>query len=227
VNPFFTGGQSISISFPTNTMSHERKLMSMRGNNIHVCRATVFHEQIPGHYLQGWMSQRYRTYRRAFSTAFYGEGWALYWEMLMYDLNFPKSPENRIGMLFWRMHRAARIIFSLSYHLGRMTWEECVDMLVDRVGHERENAAGEVRRSFNGSYPPLYQAAYMIGGLQIRELRKEMVDTGTMTNRAFHDRILHEGSMPIVMLRALMTDQKLGRDFRPEWKFYGPNPGGK
>jgi len=227
VNPFFTGGQSISISFPTNTMSHERKLMSMRGNNIHVCRATVFHEQIPGHYLQGWMSQRYRTYRRAFSTPFYGEGWALYWEMLMYDLKFPKSPENRIGMLFWRMHRAARIIFSLNYHLGRMTPEQCIDMLVEKVGHERDTAAGEVRRSFNGSYDPLYQAAYMIGGLQIREIRKELVDTGKMTNRAFHDRILHEGSMPIVMLRALMTDQKLSRDFRPDWKFYGPNPGGK
>jgi hypothetical protein len=27
-----------------------------------------------------------------------------------------------------------------------------------------------VRRSFNGSYPPLYQIAYMIGGLQFRAL---------------------------------------------------------
>jgi uncharacterized protein (DUF885 family) len=227
VNPFFTGGQSISISFPTNTMSHERKLMSMRGNNIHFARATVFHELIPGHYFQGWMSQRYRPYRRPFGTAFYSEGWALYWEMTLYEMGFPKSPENRIGMLFWRMHRAARIIFSLSYHLGRMTLEECIDMLVNKVGHERENAAGEVRRSFNGSYDPLYQAAYMLGGLQLRALRKELVDSGKMTNRAFHDRILRENAMPIVMLRALMTDQKLGRDFRPEWNFYGPNPGGK
>jgi len=37
--------------------------------------------------------------------------------------------------------------------------------LVDRVGHERENAAGEVRRSFKGDYGPLYQAGYMLGGL--------------------------------------------------------------
>ncbi len=35
VNPFFTGGEVISVSFPTNTMPHESKLMSLRGNNIH------------------------------------------------------------------------------------------------------------------------------------------------------------------------------------------------
>ena len=27
------------------------------------------------------------------------------------------------------------------------------------------NAEGEVRRSFNGSYPPIYQCAYMLGAL--------------------------------------------------------------
>jgi len=226
-NPFFSSVPPITISFPANTMSHEQKVMSMRGNNVHFARATVFHELIPGHYLQRWMGQRYRPYRRPFGTAFYSEGWALYWEMALYDMGFPKSPENRIGMLFWRMHRAARIIFSLNYHLGKMTQEECIDMLVDRVGHERENAAGEVRRSFNGQWDPLYQAAYMIGGLQLRSLRKELVDSGKMTNRAFHDRILRENAMPIAMLRALMTDQPLARGFKSDWRFYGPNPGGK
>src|SRR5262245_9275861 len=66
------------------------------------------------------------------------------------------------------MHRAARIIFSLSFHLGQMTPEECIDYLVKRVGHELDNATAEVRRSFNGTYSPLYQAAYMLGGLQYR-----------------------------------------------------------
>ena len=43
VNPFFTGGETISVSFPTNTMTHEAKLQSMRGNNVHFARATVQH----------------------------------------------------------------------------------------------------------------------------------------------------------------------------------------
>ena len=61
VNPFFTGGEVISVSFPTNSMPHESKLMSLRGNNIHFSRATVFHEVIPGHHLQGYMTSRYKT----------------------------------------------------------------------------------------------------------------------------------------------------------------------
>ena len=51
-SPFFLGGEVLQISFPTSTMQHEDKLMSMRGNNKHFARATVFHEVIPGHHLQ-------------------------------------------------------------------------------------------------------------------------------------------------------------------------------
>jgi uncharacterized protein (DUF885 family) len=220
VNPYFTGGEVISVSYPTATMSTEDKLMSMRGNNIHFSRATVQHELIPGHHLQGYMAARYRTHRRAFRTAFLVEGWALYWEMLLWDLGFPKSAEDRVGMLFWRSHRCARILFSLKFHLGQMTAPEAIDFLVERVGHERRNATAEVRRSVNGSYSPLYQAAYMLGGLQIRALRRELVDSNKMTNRAFHDAILKENSIPIEMIRASLTKQSLTRDFTTQWRFY-------
>jgi hypothetical protein len=57
-------------------------------------------------------------------------------------------------MLFWRTHRAARIVFSLSFHLGEMTPQEAIDCLVERVGRERDNATAEIRRSFGGDYPP-------------------------------------------------------------------------
>lgn len=220
-SPFFLGGEVIMVSFPTNTMTHEEKLMSMRGNNRHFARATVHHELIPGHHLQGFMTDRYRPYRQLFSTPFWIEGWALYWEFLLWEMGFPKTPENKVGMLFWRMHRCARIIFSLRYHLGTMTPAQCVDFLVDRVGHERANADAEVRRSFNGTYPPLYQAAYMLGALQIWRLREELIDTGKMKEKAFHDAILHENSIPIEMLRAILTNQKLTPDFKTSWRFSG------
>jgi uncharacterized protein (DUF885 family) len=224
VSPFFLGGEVIQVSFPTNTMAHEQKMMSMRGNNIHFSRATVFHELIPGHHLQGFMSARNKPYRGIFSTPFWTEGNALYWELLFWDLNFAKTPENRIGMLFWRMHRCARIIFSLNFHLEKMTPQECIDFLVNRVGHERDNATAEVRRSFDGSYGPLYQIAYLIGGLQQYAMHKELVDSGKMTNRAFNDALLKENRIPIEMLRAAITNQKLTRDFVTNWKFYGPSP---
>ncbi|MGH9833574.1 MAG: DUF885 family protein [Blastocatellia bacterium] len=224
VNPFFTGGEVISVSYPTNTMSHEAKMMSMRGNNPHFSRATVQHELIPGHHLQGFMTQRYKAYRSLFNTPFWREGWALYWELLLWDRGFAKTPEDRIGMLFWRSHRCARIIFSLSFHMEKMTPQQCIDLLVNRVGHEPENATGEVRRSFAGNYGPLYQAAYLLGGMQLHALHKELVGSGRMTNRAFHDTILKENSIPIEMVRAILTKQKLARDFKSSWKFYGPAP---
>jgi len=124
------------------------------------------------------------------------------------------------------MHRCARIIFSLSFHLGKMSPQQCIDFLVERVGHERDNATAEVRRSFATSYGPLYQAAYMLGGLQIRALRKELVDAGKMTDREFHDAILKENRIPIEMVRAILTKQKLARDYKPDWKFYNLNSGG-
>ena len=64
-----------------------------------------------------------------------------------------------------------------------MTPEQAIQFLVDTVGFERANAEGEVRRSFNGSYSPLYQAGYMLGGLQLRALHHELVDSGKMTER--------------------------------------------
>ena len=165
------------------------------------------------------MTARYHTQRNLFGTPFWTEGWSLYWEMLLWDLGFPKTPQDRMGMLFWRSHRLARIIFSLKVHLGQMTPQEAVDFLVARVGHERANAEAEVRRSFNGTYSPLYQAGYMIGGLQIRSLHRELVQSGRMTNRDFHDAIMQGGRMPIEMVRARLLQTPLTRDHRPAWKF--------
>lgn len=221
VSPFFLGGEVIQVSFPTDAMLQDEKLMSMRGNNVHFSRATVQHELIPGHHLTGFMGNRHHSHRGAFSTPFWTEGWALYWEMLLWDLDFPRSPEDRVGMLFWRSHRAARIMFSLGFHLGTMTPQQAIDLLVDRVGHERANATAEVRRSFNGSYSPLYQVAYMMGGLQFRALHQELVGSGRMTNKAFHDAVLTTNSMPVEMVRAVLTNQRLSADHVPSWRFAG------
>jgi uncharacterized protein (DUF885 family) len=118
------------------------------------------------------------------------------------------------------MHRCARIIFSIKFHLGQMTPQECIDMLVEMVGHERATAEGEARRSFNGDYSPLYQAGYMLGALQIYSLRRDLVETGTMSEKQFHDRVLRENMMPIELLRALVEDKDVGPDFKSSWRFY-------
>jgi hypothetical protein len=220
-NPFFLGGEVIQVASPTDGQSELEKVMALRANNRHFSRATVHHELIPGHHLQGFAAQRNNSgYRSVFSTPFYTEGWALWWELHLWDLNFQVTPENRMGMLFWRMHRAARIIFSLKFHLGEWTPEQCIDFLVDRVGHERASATGEVRRSFNGNYSPLYQAGYLLGGMQLRALHGELVGQGRMTERAFHDAVLATGQMPIELVRALLRpDIPLRLDQPSHWRF--------
>lgn len=219
IAPFFLGGADIIISYPTNTMAYEDRMMSMRGNNPHFSKATVHHELIAGHNLQQFVNTRTRTYRN-FGTPFWGEGWALYWELILWDMQFAKTPEDRIGMLFWHMHRCARIIFSLNYHMGKWTPQQCIDFLVDRVGHERANAEGEVRRSFTGRYPPLYQLAYLTGGRQFYALKKELVDSGKMTYKQYHDAVMSLNSMPVEMVRAILTKQPLTENFKTNWRFY-------
>ncbi len=220
VSPFFLGGEQILVSYPTADMTDEEKMMSMRGNNPHFSHATVFHELNPGHHLQGFMLQRYNSHRALFRTPFWNEGQSLYWEMFLWDTGrFHVSPEDRLGALFWRMHRSARIIFSLNFHLGKMTPEQAIQFLVDTVDFERANAEGEVRRSFGGQYSPLYQAAYMLGGLQLRALHKELVDSKRMTDRQFHDAVLQGGAMPITMVRARLENIPLTRAGAPPWRF--------
>ena len=219
VNPFFLGGDLIQVSYPTEDMTDEEKLMSLRGNNPHFSHATVFHELNPGHHLQGFMSARYNPHRRLFATPFWNEGQSLYWEMFLWDHDFHVTPEDRMGALFWRMHRSARIIFSLNFHLGKMTPDQAIQFLIDTVNFERANADGEVRRSFNGSYSPTYQAAYMLGGLELRALYKELVMSKKMTDRDFHDAVIQGGPMPIAMIRARLMKTPLTRDGAAPWRF--------
>lgn len=212
-------GHDILIAYANGAMNHDDKMAAMRGNNRHFTRNVVPHELIPGHHLQSYMAARQRSYRKLFSTPFFVEGWALYWEMRLYDMKYQAGPEDRIGALFWRMHRCARIIVTLKFHLEEMTPDEMVTFLTDRVGHEKFGATSEVRRFIAGRYSPLYQCGYMLGGLQLIAMHKELVETKKMTEREFHDTILKLGPIPMELVRASLTDQPLTLDFKTQWKF--------
>ena len=45
-----------------------------------------------------------------------------------------------------------------------------------------------------------------------------------MTDRAFHDAILKESHMPVEMVRAAITGQRLTRDFKSSWRFASELP---
>jgi uncharacterized protein (DUF885 family) len=62
--------------------------------------------------------------------------------------------------------------------------------------------------------------AYMMGGLQFYAMHRDLVGSKKMTDRQFHDAVLKEGSIPIEMVRAIITKSKLERDQKPGWRFY-------
>ncbi len=96
INPFFTGGELTRVSYPVDTMTHDDKLMSLRGNTPPFNFATVHHELVPGHHLQAFLSDRFNPHRAALQrTPFWREGWALYWELQLWDRGFPRTRPRR------------------------------------------------------------------------------------------------------------------------------------
>ncbi len=211
--------QNMMVAYARNDMNHEDKLMTMRGNNRHFVHTITPHELIPGHHLQRFQAQRHNQIRSFFSTPFYVEGWPLYWERRLWALGWATSNEEKMGMLFWRLNRAARIEVTLKFHLGEMTPQQMVIFLIDQVGHERLGATSEVRRFISEGFPPLYQAAYMLGGLQLEALRKELVDDGKLTEQEFNDEVLSQNAIPIEWIRAELLNLPLTRDVKSNWRF--------
>jgi hypothetical protein len=60
----------------------------------------------------------------------------------------------------------------------------------------------------------------MTGALQFYSLKKELLDSGKMTYRQYHDAVMQENAMPVEMVRAILTNQTLTKDFKSTWKFY-------
>jgi hypothetical protein len=215
------GGQYMITAYPLDTMDHETKTMSFAANNRGCLRLVTPHELIPGHHLQLTQSRLLRPYRRLFSTPFFVEGWTLHWEMLQWELGWARTPLERIGMLWWRLHRCMRIVVSLKYHVGEMSADEMVQLLVEQGGQNKHSATGEVRRYIGPDYPPLYQCAYLIGGMMMHDLYLKLTGNG-WTPKEFHNRVLSENGMNLWALRCRLKEEPFDRN---EWKFWEWAPG--
>jgi hypothetical protein len=58
----------------------------------------------------------------------------------------------------------------------------------------------------------------MVGGLQLRALARELVEQGDWTPRTFHDAVLHQGPLPIALLREALGSDPLAPDWQPTWR---------
>ncbi|NOY56413.1 MAG: DUF885 domain-containing protein [Actinobacteria bacterium] len=186
--------------------------------------STAYHEGFPGHHLQVGVTLSLadhlsRLHRLLIWYPGYGEGWALYAELLMHELGYLDEPEYVLGMLAAQMLRACRVVIDIGSHLDltipdeavfhpgeRWTFELAVEMLTDFAYLARDYAESEVTRYLGW---PGQAIAYKVGErliLDLRErLRRRMGDAFDIKD--FHNRVLGSGPVGLDLLREIVLEE--------------------
>jgi hypothetical protein len=201
----------------------------LRAHNWGFIPSVVIHEAFPGHHLQHAHTDRVqrdtktddgRTTQQVYDltpySPFFGEGWAVYGEEVALEKDYYKpgsGPMNEeqvklvaLRSLLWR---AARAHLDPQVNTGKMTYDEAVQFLVDKVVMEKDRAEMEVNRYFRR---PTEVASYMVGKMQFQQLRKQLeAKEGKNFNlKAFHDKLLSEGQeIPVPPLARILYNEAL------------------
>jgi uncharacterized protein (DUF885 family) len=179
--------------------------------------ALTAHESVPGHHLQ--IALQYEltglpNFRRnAHYTAFV-EGWALYAEKLGYDLGLYKDDFSKFGQLNYDMWRAVRLVVDTGMHSFKWTRDQAIYYFKQNTGRSDLDIQNEVDRYISW---PGQALAYKLGELKIRALRGEAEKAlgDRFDVRAFHDKLLGMGALPLsileVEMRAWIAEQSARR----------------
>jgi uncharacterized protein (DUF885 family) len=162
----------------------------------------TFHESVPGHHTQIALSieQDYPAFRKLFRFTSFVEGWALYAERLAFELGwYDGDPYGNLGRLSYEALRAARLVMDTGIHSMGWTFEQATQFNEDNVGASLGASQGAAARY---SVAPGQATAYMIGMLQILDLRQRaMDDLGPLFDlKEFHRVVLTSGAVPLALL---------------------------
>ena len=165
--------------------------------------SVAFHEAIPGHHLQTAIAMERGSANhpiaRYLGNSGFSEGWALYSERLADEMGLFTADLDRIGMLSEQALRAARLVVDPGMHVLGWTRDQAIDYMASRTTMPRAEIVSEVDRYIVW---PGQATAYMLGMLEIERLRAHAQrELGPRFDiRAFHDRILENGSVPLPFL---------------------------
>ncbi len=169
--------------------------------------ALAWHEAIPGHHLQIALA-REAAALPAFmqNTGFtaFTEGWALYAEKLAGELGLYHDPAERMGALTYEIWRAARLVIDTGLHHHGWTRQQAIDYLQRHTGHDPGEVINEIDRYIVW---PGQALAYTLGQLEISALRAEAEKAlgDRFDLKAWHDRLLRDGAIPLSVLRRQMS----------------------
>jgi uncharacterized protein (DUF885 family) len=159
------------------------------------------HEAIPGHHYERSLVTENTNLPGNQKIGFYGsytEGWGLYSEKLGKALGLYTDPYQRMGQLQGEMHRAIRLVVDVGIHDKGWTREKAIQYMRDNEPIAEANAIQEIERYIT---MPGQAVSYKIGELKIIELRNKAEKTlgKKFEVRTFHDQILKDGAMPLVI----------------------------
>jgi uncharacterized protein (DUF885 family) len=209
VDRFGTGLEGRLVLTPIEDwMTPEQQAQRLRSHHDAWIPIIAVHEAYPGHHVDALKTRENpRVLRKVVGEPIFSEGWGLFTEEMMFEQGFLQGDDVRLTQLRNRLWRAARVILDVSLHTGRMTFEEAVDFLAERVRFERYAAELEV-----GMYieRPTYVLGYLIGMQEIIKIREEWIDINGEPNppSQFYDALLTVGSLPPVLVR----ESLIGRD---------------
>ena len=137
-----------------------------------------------------------------FSGGSLAEGWACYVCDLMEEIGF-LTPLERIAQQHTRVRIAARAVADLSMHTGRLTVPQAAWLYEDRAHMSQAAAKAESVR--NSMYPGT-AVMYWLGTRGLHRLRLDVWerDGAAFSMRAFHDRVLSYGAIPVALIAKLM-----------------------
>jgi uncharacterized protein (DUF885 family) len=177
----------------------------LAGMALHQIPAVTYHEANPGHHFQIALEMEFedrpalRRFGGLLAGSSFAEGWGLYSERLADDMGLYTDDWERLGMLAAQAHRAARLITDTGLHAFGWTREDAIAKL-EAGGSPHGESVTEVDRYIA---LPAQALAYMVGMVEIEDARRrtEEKEGAGFDVRAFHDRLLALGQLPLPALR--------------------------
>jgi len=164
----------------------------------------ALHEGLPGHHFQASVALAQTglpAFRRFGEYTAFVEGWGLYAESLGTEMGLFDDPWQYYGHLNYAILRANRLVIDTGLHAYGWSVDDGVRWMTEHSAMTDEQARAEVERYV--AYPA-QALAYKVGELKIRGLRtKSEAALGEAFDvRAFHDRVLKGGPVPLTVLEA-------------------------
>ncbi len=168
---------------------------------LYVMPSLSLHEGVPGHHTQIMLAAELDLpdFRKSQYLSAFGEGWALYCEYLGKEAGMYHTEYEAFGALVYEMWRACRLVVDPGMHYMGWSREKAFDFMKENTALSLHEVGTEINRYIGW---PGQAVSYKLGELKIRKLRAYAEATlgDKFDIRAFHDKVLENGSIPMATL---------------------------